>query len=63
MITEADFKREAHRLYKEYEQKLVFAVNYEGYDEKNVDNELKPKYQWTVGASFDFGIGNSHKIE
>ena len=48
VIREADFKREAHRLYKEYEQKLVFAVNYEGYDEKNMDNEANLKYQWTV---------------
>ena len=48
VIREDDLKREAHKLYKEYEQKLVFAVNYEGYDEKNLDNENKLKFQWTV---------------
>jgi hypothetical protein len=61
VITEAEFKREAHRLYKAYEQKLVFAVNYEGYDEKMVDNEEKTKYQWTVSLCLPSKGGNFSK--
>lgn len=56
VIREADLKREAHRLYKEYEQKMVFAVNYEGFDEKSMDNELRPKYQWTFSGALLYSI-------
>ncbi|KAL7076226.1 hypothetical protein ACQ4LE_004583, partial [Meloidogyne hapla] len=56
VIREADLKREAHKLYKEYEQKLVFAVNYEGYDEKNLDNENKLKFQWTFSGALLYSI-------
>ncbi|KAF7630004.1 hypothetical protein Mgra_00008987 [Meloidogyne graminicola] len=56
VITEDDLKREAHRLYKDYEQKLVFAVNYEGYDEKNMDNEDKLKFQWTFSGALLYSI-------
>nr|CAD2146824.1 unnamed protein product [Meloidogyne enterolobii] len=56
VIREDDLKREAHKLYKEYEQKLVFAVNYEGYDEKNLDNENKLKFQWTFSGALLYSI-------
>lgn len=42
VIEEHAVKKEAYRLFREYEHLLVKAMNYEGYDEKS---DIKPKFQ------------------
>ena len=52
---EDDVKAKAEQLLKEYEYKLVQAMNFEGYD-KDDDNIETATYQWTLFGALLYSI-------